>query len=140
MSKRRLRPQDIDSYLAAGNDINYQDPKPAPSYFKPTGRTLLHYAAYNGNLVILKYLANKGANLNVVDSHGWTPLHYAADLDFVVATQDGHVPTGLPTTEALLRLGADDTIVDHEGRTVREMFSKFGSGNVYDTVRRRVNE
>jgi len=37
-----------------------------------------HYAAAQGHLDVLQYLATKGADLEVEDPHARTPLHYAA--------------------------------------------------------------
>jgi ankyrin repeat protein len=76
--------------------------------------------------------------LDIVDSAGWTALHLAVDHDFVVATQDGHMPSELPTAEILLRLGADDSIRDNEGRTARDSLEKFGVAAVFDRVKKRV--
>jgi ankyrin repeat protein len=132
----QLRLCDIELFLEHGNDINYQDPRPGPGYPRK-GWTLLHYAASNGHRDVLKYLAAKGANLNIVDSIGWTALHYAVDLDLVVATQDGHMPRELPTVEVLLKLGADDSIADRDGRTARDILAMSGVSAVFDKVKKR---
>ncbi|EHQ26320.1 ankyrin repeat domain-containing protein [Mucilaginibacter paludis] len=42
------------------------------------GRTYLHWAANRGNAEVVEYLLNKGAKYNVEDSHGTTPLLFAA--------------------------------------------------------------
>ncbi|MBW4888760.1 ankyrin repeat domain-containing protein [Mucilaginibacter sp. HMF5004] len=42
------------------------------------GRTYLHWAATRGNVEITEYLLNKGAKINIEDSHGTTPLTFAA--------------------------------------------------------------
>jgi len=41
--------------------------------------TLLHKAARCEWLDIVKYLVNSGADINCVDTDGWTPLHYASN-------------------------------------------------------------
>ncbi|RWY55667.1 ankyrin repeat domain-containing protein [Mucilaginibacter gilvus] len=43
------------------------------------GRTYLHWAAYRGNAEITENLLNKGAKINLEDSHGYTPLLFAAN-------------------------------------------------------------
>ena len=40
--------------------------------------TLLHYAAWKGNLQCIRVLANLGANVHARDNRNLTPLHYAA--------------------------------------------------------------
>ncbi|MCB1213318.1 MAG: ankyrin repeat domain-containing protein [Chlamydiia bacterium] len=45
------------------------------------GRTALHYAAQNGNLWALEYLIANGAEIDVKDFHGVTPLYLALDSD-----------------------------------------------------------
>lgn len=47
---------------------------------KPThdARTYLHWAANRGNDEVMEYLISKGAKVNVEDSHGTTPLTFAA--------------------------------------------------------------
>jgi ankyrin repeat protein len=132
-SYERLRICDIEYWLDHGNDINYQDQRPAALYV-PSGRTLLHYAASNGHLDVLEFLASKGANLNIQDSAGRTALHYAVDLDYVVATQDGHMPTKLPTAEVLLKLGADPTIGDKDSHTARHILKDAGLSALFDQV------
>ncbi|XP_058455291.1 uncharacterized protein LOC131432792 [Malaya genurostris] len=44
-----------------------------------SGITALHYAADRGNLKMIKYLCDHGANVNTAASDGRTPLHYAAE-------------------------------------------------------------
>lgn len=68
----------------------------------PDGLTGLHEAAICGNIQLIEYLINRGANINCCDNEGWTPLHAAASLG-----QDKIV-------EYLLDHGADATIVNCE--------------------------
>ncbi|GAB3920440.1 ankyrin repeat domain-containing protein [Mucilaginibacter myungsuensis] len=42
------------------------------------GRIYLHWAAYRGNTEIMEYVIGKGSKLSFVDSHGATPLTFAA--------------------------------------------------------------
>ncbi|MDY8138409.1 ankyrin repeat domain-containing protein [Aquimarina sp. 2201CG5-10] len=42
------------------------------------GRTYIFWAAYRDNLEIMKYLIDKGAKTDVIDSHGYSLLNFAA--------------------------------------------------------------
>jgi ankyrin repeat protein len=52
-----------------------------------SGRTALHFAAASSNIVAARHLIQMGANPNLPDSHGRSPLHLAAffakDIDIV---------------------------------------------------------
>ncbi|MGI4022158.1 MAG: ankyrin repeat domain-containing protein [Janthinobacterium lividum] len=58
-------------YLIAqpGNDV---------SKLTHDGRTYLHWAANRGNAELVSYLLDKGSKVNILDSHGTTPLLFAA--------------------------------------------------------------
>ncbi|CAM3940002.1 ankyrin repeat domain-containing protein [Mucilaginibacter galii] len=60
--------------------IKYLIDQPGNNVDKLThdGRTYLHWAANRGNAEVLEYLLNKGAKVNIMDSHGTTPLLFAA--------------------------------------------------------------
>jgi ankyrin repeat protein len=42
------------------------------------GRTYIFWAAYKNNLEMMKYLKDIGANMNIVDNHGYSLLNFAA--------------------------------------------------------------
>lgn len=42
------------------------------------GRTYLFWAAYKGNLSMMQYLVHKGAKTDIIDSHGYSVLNFAA--------------------------------------------------------------
>lgn len=52
-----------------GNDVNK---------LTHDGRIYLHWAASRGNVELVEYLLKKGSKLDLVDSHGSTPLLFAA--------------------------------------------------------------
>jgi ankyrin repeat protein len=72
----------------------------------PEGRmTALHFAAREGHLEATATLIGAGANLNLGDNYGTTPL--------VMAILNGH----LGVAAALLEAGADPNVQDRYGRT-----------------------
>ena len=62
------------------NTIKYLLSKEGNSVNKKThdGRTYIFWAAYKNNLELIKYLVSKDAKTNLIDSHGYTVLNFAA--------------------------------------------------------------
>jgi hypothetical protein len=98
---------------------------PLDSWTNDRGMTILHIAASYGNRYALTAFVRAGADLSRRDKLGWTPLHYAVDHDFVIATQDGELPSKLPTADLCLKLGADPTIKNNDGKTAGELFARI---------------
>jgi ankyrin repeat protein len=76
-----------------GNDVNARD---------VNNDTALHGAAHRGANDVVKFLVDKGANPNVVNVLGWTPLVIANGVLYP-NTFNRH----LDTAELLLKFGAD---------------------------------
>ena len=57
----------VKKYIEEGTKVNK----------KINGMTLLMYAARYNQVEIINYLLQQGAELNIVDSHGYTALKYA---------------------------------------------------------------
>lgn len=74
--------------------------------------TLLCEAAYLGNLDLLQYCLQRGANVNHQDVYGNTPLMRACQIP---------QPNRLVCIKALLKAGADPLIRARDNRTVLEM-------------------
>lgn len=66
----------------ACGDTAQADTAPAPADKKGWRRTALHMAVCNGAREIAKVLLERGANPNVRDSDGWTPLWAAARFEY----------------------------------------------------------
>eukprot|EP00727_Mastigamoeba_balamuthi_P011864 m51a1_g730 hypothetical protein (947) ;mRNA; r:471507-475649 len=70
-----------------------------------SGQTLLHVASYCGNTALVKWLVKKGAEINAVDEHGWTPL--------LCAISPGH----FRTAQKLIELNADCAVLSESNST-----------------------
>ncbi len=69
--------------------------------------TALHWAVIAHHADVVKALLAAGADVNAVDRFGYTPLLYAATIDFGDAE----------TAKTLLRAGADPNVKDKLGKT-----------------------
>jgi ankyrin repeat protein len=72
-----------------------------------SGINLLHWAAIANRAAVIPALSDARVPINAVDDNGYTPLMYAATIDF----------GDTDVLKALLKAGADKTIRSFEGRT-----------------------
>jgi len=78
------------------------------------GKTILHLAASRGIHLAVKCLISRGADPDVQDKWGNTPLHYAlGDGDFIIHAS-------LVTVQTLLQVGASTDISNVQGLTASE--------------------
>jgi len=63
------------------------------------GRTYVFWAAYKNNQEMIQYLIDKGARMGVIDSHGYSPLNFAASTG----------QTDKELYDLLIRHGSDPT-------------------------------
>ena len=115
-----------------------------------SGRTGLHIAADRRDVVWLVYLLNRGANPNIADTRGVTPLMRASQVGFFEGIQSlltkgarvddanstGETPLilavhrrDLPMMRALLKAGADPDRTDNSGRSAREYAALEGKNS-----------
>ncbi|HET9317012.1 MAG TPA: ankyrin repeat domain-containing protein, partial [Vicinamibacteria bacterium] len=97
----------------------------------------LHYAAEHGNHDVIVLLDQRGADLDLRDPQGWTPLHVAVDADIDSAHQAGHTTT-LPTARTMIEAGAREDIQADDGATARDVSAAYGQEalDLYDKVSR----
>ena len=114
------------------------------------GHTALHIAVKKHAYRWLSYLLGKGANPNVADKHGVTPLMLASQMGFVDAVvalarsgakvddtnETGETPLisavharDIPMIRVLLAAGANPDRADNSGRTSRD-YAKLMGGPV----------
>ncbi len=90
----------------------------SPDVRNQWGATLLHLAALNGNVPMVRLLLDYGADPNARQSQGATPLHLAA--------HEGH----LEVVRLLLERGADPTIRHKGGETPLQVALRRGHKKV----------
>jgi len=90
-----------------------------------SGRTDLHYAAFENDVARLRELIDSGAAVNAVDHDGLTPLHFAAHEGAVEAAA------------LLLERGADVGLADRHGNTplFKAVFNSRGEGSLIKLLR-----
>lgn len=123
-----------------------------------TGQGALHIVTERRDLVWLKFLLSKGANPNVADKHGVTPIEIASRLGFVdgiealiergaeidVATATGETPLisavhrrDIPMIRLLVKKGANPDRTDNSGRSARDYAKLTGANSqVLDELER----
>ena len=87
------------------------------------GSTPLHLVAESGNLPVVQYLCEQGADKEVMSNDGWTPLHRAA--------ADGH----LSVVQYLCEQGADQKARDLFGFTPMDVAAQFNQPPVVQYLR-----
>ena len=115
MTKRRNRRQ-ADREIDLRMESLLKDKENISAVVASGGRTLLHIAADDGDLELIRQLAQLGADPNRPNDFGQTPLHIAVDYDIDSATQC-NTEINFRTAELLLSIGADPTIPDNSGET-----------------------
>ena len=89
----------------------------------PQGSTVLHYAANGGCFEILSLLIEAGVNVNVTNTSGYTPLHWAALGDEYIEL-----------VELLLKAGAAVNV-----RAKEVLSSASGGGTPFDVALKNIN-
>lgn len=91
------------------------------------GRTLLHHAAVDGDVVLVRQLLAAGMDAGASDDNGWTPLHFAAQSNCA------------DITEILLDAGAPVDARDTHGNTplAKAVFNSRGVEDVIKLLRAR---
>lgn len=90
----------------AGQDVNQRDDENV---------TLLHWAAINNRIEVVKFLLSRGAEVNAVGGDLQScPVHWA--------TRQGH----LSMMVTLMRHGGDPSILDGEGCNCLHLAAQFG--------------
>jgi ankyrin repeat protein len=107
----------VQSLLGAGADaVGLKD---------SSGVNLLHWAAITDRPALVPVLAAAHVPIDDMDDNGFTPLMYAATIDF----GDDAV------LKALLKAGADKTIRNYEGRTPLAQAKHYKHSRLESTLR-----
>ncbi len=75
---------------------------------------------------IVRALVHAGANVNIQDESGRTPLHQAVDVAIDGTIQQGLSEIDWTVVGVLLELGADPSIPDNDGKTIADLASMYG--------------
>lgn len=103
-----------------------EDEGPDLNYFDENNKSLLHYALESGDKELISLLLKNGADANIRNFHGETPLH------FLVALKNGS-----SLIEYLLNEGAYIDSQTHGGSTPLHFACKFGNREAVEILLRR---
>ena len=87
---------------------------------------MLDYAIFGNDLPLARLLIERGANVNVVDKNGMTPLLWAANIDFGDSAM----------VELLLNAGASPDARNRDGLTPLELAKKYNHTHVIPALER----
>ena len=142
--------QEVTDMLAEGSPslINTRD--------VTSGEAALHIVTARRDLTWMQFLIAKGANVNIRDNRGVTPLVVAANLNFIEGVEllissgarvdetnnAGETPLitavhnrNIPMMRVLLKAGANPDRADNSGRSARDYAELDGASNpVYDVI------
>jgi ankyrin repeat protein len=90
-----------------------------------SGINLLHWAAIANRADVIPELVKAGVSLNAQDEHGFTPLMYAATIDF----------GDTATLDALLKAAPDLSVKNDGGRTAFDQAHGYGHVNLEAKLR-----
>ncbi|TID13309.1 hypothetical protein CANINC_004996 [Pichia inconspicua] len=88
----------------------------------PTGRTLLHWAAYQGDFLTVDVLINAGAKVDLLDSEGFTPLHWAL------------VNGSKSVVSSLLAANSDVTLKTGNGRSTWDIATDMKHNSMWNSI------
>lgn len=124
---------------------------------KTTGETAMHIVTQRRDAVWIRFLIDRGANSNIADKNGVTPLQIATNLGYVegveallkggasvdVANSTGETPLisavlrrDVALTRLLLANGANADRSDNSGRSARDYAEIDGGSRVLDEIKR----
>lgn len=89
-----------------------------PNQAMDNGDTPMHVAAYNANTVAIKFLLDFGAEINVINQVGKSPLFYLIENDNL------HEECKLQAIQYLLLKGAKYDVQDTKGNSLASMFDQ----------------
>jgi len=97
------------------------------------GRTVLHYLASNESFLnpeALDYILSQGADINVLDANGRTPIYMAVGGGRADALAPGRGFYGsADIVRQLIAKGAKVNVQDKQGRTLVHHFAAYNLGN-----------
>jgi ankyrin repeat protein len=138
---------EVEKLVQVGADVFAKDNR---------GETLLHAACFSGNLVVARYLAAKGLDIQAKTNSRWTMLHYVATRSTNTALYDwlfankvsieaqdivgrtalhrAAQEDNIPAVAWLIQKGADLDVRDIDNRSALSLARKDGLGEIVELL------
>ena len=109
---------EIQYFLDNGSDVNQKDERTRIAN-RNLGNTPLHYALrYNPDAEVVRFLVAQGADTDVQNTNGWTPLHNAVQY---------HFNADVEVVKLLVTHGADISVRSNNGWAPLDMAAYFNA-------------
>ncbi|WP_145112063.1 ankyrin repeat domain-containing protein [Gimesia panareensis] len=81
---------------------------------------------------IVRALVASGADINLQDSNGYTPLYHAVDIAIDGACQQNRETIDWSVVAVLIDLGANPDLPDNRGKTVRDLAMAYSAQSSFE--------
>ena len=109
----------VKKYYESNKSLNIKD---------SSGTYLIHLAAENECLNLIRWLVENHVDLEVKNYEGWTPLLLAVDSDIDSSIQN-NTPLKFDTTLLLIQFGCDIGYTTNSGHSVFSIAKGYGDNN-----------
>ncbi|PRP80186.1 ankyrin repeat-containing protein [Planoprotostelium fungivorum] len=130
---RTNNPKRVESFLRSGIPIDVRD--------EVNGSTALHYACLKGHRQTIEILVQNGANVNVRNNRGVTPLFYLVECRYdVMAVYLIHQGASLPVCDRGIEMSVLDIAPNFLRQELKDAAASYSTKRLREKMRRSRTE